>query len=414
MLKGSLKPLSICLLFFLLIFPLKAQAQLVMGQYEDEAPLGTWNTFGLLTGCSLSMGGAHYAHALDLTTALTNPSQLSRLPGFTAVLNGSLNRSTLFKYSLVNTGPISTNGNSSIILYSLDFGGISINFNGWGLALNTSILENYDRPSVFFEYKERGSVEYRLDYEQTGLLRNINLSLSKNLGPQILIGLGLNFVTGEIKKTLKEDYYQSTILITDDKSHKLQGFYLNGGLTYQISDDLQAAAVFRTPYNRTSDSESLFQYEAVPTGTDIKIESQESSSFRQPLILGTGLHYRFSDRFRAAVDITFFNWAQYKATLFGEKRPREFKNVLTLGTGIEFMSRSRIFGLEFDVPLWLGFSIDPQPMKDPHSSYFYGTLGTGLVLDHFYLHAGASLGTEKGSGDHLKRGRVILTVGYRK
>lgn len=411
--KSSFKFLSAFLIGTLMLFPAISRSQLVIGQYEDEAPLRTWNTFGLLTGGTLSMGGAHYAYASDISTALTNPSQLSRMPGFTVLTNGSLNSASLFKYSIINTGPTHTYENPSLVLYSLDFGGISVNINGWGLALSTSILENYDRPPAYSEYTESGSVFYRLDFEQTGLLRNINLAVSKNLGNRIFIGLGFNFVTGNINKALREDYYGSTIIMTDEKSHKLQGFYLNGGLTLKISEAFQAAAVFRTPYEKTSTSESLLRYEAAITDTDIQIESQDDSSFMQPLIIGAGINYQFSEKFRAAADTTFFNWSQYKVTLFGEEQEREFKDIICFGTGIEYMSATRIFGLSFDMPLWLGFYYDPQPMKNPASRYFSVTFGTGLELDRFYLHAGASLGYENGSGDHLRGRRIALTIGYR-
>ena len=71
MLKLSLRFLSVFLIGTLMLLPAKSRAQLVRGQYEDEAPLRTWNTFGLFTGGTLGMGGAHYAFASDLSTAMT-------------------------------------------------------------------------------------------------------------------------------------------------------------------------------------------------------------------------------------------------------------------------------------------------------------------------------------------------------
>jgi len=410
--KTSLKFSLFLFMTLSLILPVKTQAQLFIGQYEDEAPFRTWNTFGLLTGSSLSTGGAYYAQAFDLSAALTNPSQLSRLPRFTAVVNGSLSQASFFRYSIINTGPAFTNENSSLVLYSLDFGGVSMNLNGWGISLSTSILENYDRPGATYQYKQRGSVVYALDFEQTGLLRNVNLSISRNLGDRILVGLGLNFVRGNLNKKLEEEYYSGQIIMTDEKSYKWQKFYLNGGITIRLSPNWRAAAVFQTPYKRKSDSESLLRYQALPSGTDIKIESQEDSSFGHPLILGAGLSCQLADRWRAAADATFFNWSSYKANLFGEERPRDFKNIVNFGTGIEYKSPVQIFGLEFMVPLWLGFHYDPQPMENPSSAYYYATFGTGLVLDQFFLHAGAALGYENGSGDRLRGRRVVLTLGY--
>jgi len=414
MFKKWFKFLAVFIIFLHILIPLKVRAQLIIGQYKDEAPLRTWNIFGLATGGSLSMGGAHYAHAFDLSSSLTNPSQLSRLPKFTAVLNGSLTIASLFKYSLVNTGPVRTNGNSLLTLYSLDFGGISLNLNGWGVSINTSILENYDRPPASYQYKERDSVVYQLDFEQTGLLRNTNLSLSKNLGNQILFGLGINLVSGEINKALNENFNQSIIIITDKKSHKLKGFYLNGGLTFFVSEDFQVAAVFRTPYKKNSDSHSILRYEAAPVETDIKITSRDASSFWQPFILGAGINYRFSEKIRVVADATFYNWSKYKANFFGEEKTRNFKNIIHFGTGIEYLNTTKLFGLEFETPIWMGLCYDPQPMKNINSTYYHVTFGTGLIFQNFFLHGGASLGFENGSGDGLRGRRVALTLGYKR
>jgi len=408
--RTPLKISYVLLICFFLLNPIKAQAQLVMGQYEDEAPFRTWNVFGLLTGASLSMGAAHYAHSFDLSAALTNPSQLSQLPQYTAVINGSLSRAAFFKYSIVNTGPVHKENNSSLMLPSLDFGGLSMRLKDWNFALSTSILENYARPSISFEGYTNN---YPVEFEQNGLLRNINFALSRNLGKHVSIGLAINYVTGNISKKIEEEYFGGAVIISDNKSHNLQGFYFNGGVTVRITSRLQAAAVFRTPYEKISDSESFLRYKSMITETDIIISSREASTFKQPWILGAGINYNFSEKFRAAVDTTFFNWASYKVTLFGEARPRDFKNILTIGGGFEYMCRPQVSGPLLNIPIWLGFHYDPQPMKNPDSHYFYITFGTGLVLDDFFINAGAALGFENGSESPLDGQRIEITIGYR-
>ncbi len=56
----SLLPALLFILILLILFPAApAHAQLVLGQYQDEAPLRTWNIFGPLTASQTAMGGSH-------------------------------------------------------------------------------------------------------------------------------------------------------------------------------------------------------------------------------------------------------------------------------------------------------------------------------------------------------------------
>ena len=39
------------------LLPGLSEAQMAMGQYEQEAPLRSWNSFGFTTAAGLAMGG---------------------------------------------------------------------------------------------------------------------------------------------------------------------------------------------------------------------------------------------------------------------------------------------------------------------------------------------------------------------
>src|SRR4030042_4458826 len=82
----------------LLTLPIASPAQLVIGQYEDEAPLRTWNSFGLATAASIGRGETMLAAADDCSAALAQPALLDTLPRLTLSLNGSYSRSTLFRF----------------------------------------------------------------------------------------------------------------------------------------------------------------------------------------------------------------------------------------------------------------------------------------------------------------------------
>jgi hypothetical protein len=77
------------LLLGVLALPTVSSAQLVLGQYEDEAPLRSWNTFGLTVASSLGRGETQLALAEDCSAALGNPALLASLPKFSVGFNGS-------------------------------------------------------------------------------------------------------------------------------------------------------------------------------------------------------------------------------------------------------------------------------------------------------------------------------------
>ncbi len=77
--KKRLLSLSITLLLLWLFLLSPAWSQLVLGQYEDEAPLRSWNQYGFLGATSLAVGGTRFAFATDCSTSLANPSLLPLL-----------------------------------------------------------------------------------------------------------------------------------------------------------------------------------------------------------------------------------------------------------------------------------------------------------------------------------------------
>ena len=80
-----------------LLTSLPASAQLVVGQYEDEAPLRTWNTFGIPSAPSVGLGGTQFARAFDSSVALVNPALLMSLPRYSVTLTGAWTWASMFK-----------------------------------------------------------------------------------------------------------------------------------------------------------------------------------------------------------------------------------------------------------------------------------------------------------------------------
>lgn len=395
-----------------LIFPPLVRPQLTLGQYHEEAPLRTWNTLGFTTASGLALGNTQLAFVLDSSAGMANPALIVRLPQFSLTLSSSFTAASLFKYSLVNTGVLTTSKNPTLGLYALDFFGAAINIKGWALAVNVALSEYYDRPKVEATYAPGGRLYYSLNFSQDGFLRTVNLSLAKKLHRRVSIGLGLNFITGEAQKNVQERWVTSEITITDDKSHDFTGFFVNGGLTVDLTDRFTAGIMFQTPYEKKAESKSLLRYASPQGNTDIRIQTAASNTYSQPWVAGLGFEYRWNETLRLAADVLFFNWSDYKIFYYKEDIVRDFKDVFRVGAGIEYLSQTRLFGQDIGIPLRAGFSYDPQPVRDPDTYYFYFSFGTGLRWKALYLDIGAYLGKEHGSGDDLNARRVALTLGF--
>ncbi len=285
---------------------------MVLGQYEDEAPFRTWNTFGITTGASLGMGETQFTLGSDCAVSLTNPALLTRLPRITFAVNSSFNIAQLYRYSIVNTGPLYSRENLSLSLFAFDFAGASIRLKNWTIALSIGLIESYARPHAGYDYSPAGVVQYLLSVDQEGNLRNINFSVARKLFGGLSAGIGLNYAYGLLQKDISEQWITSSITITDSKSHKFKGFYINGGLVWELADKIDVAAVFRTPYVKKSDSESLLRYLSPGGDTDIITEASSRDEYKQPFVAGLGVSYKFSPKFKAASDFTFYNWSKYR------------------------------------------------------------------------------------------------------
>lgn len=400
------------ILSFFIFLSRHSWPQLILGQYEDEAPVGTWNTLGITNASSISLGNTRFAFATDCSASLSNPALLSNLPKITFSLISSFNSASFFKYSLVNTGIIYTDKNIFLNSYAIDFAGVSVRVKNWAFSLSQALAEIYDRPSTEQNYYYRGSLYYTLNFNQEGELKVVNFSISRKISNRISFGIGLNYIYGNLRKKIQEKWIDTNITITDDKSFEFQGYYLNGGLWVGLSDKFSIAAIFRTPYSKKAESQSLHRYQSPSGNTDIKIEASSQNTYKQPLVIGLGMSYQFSPKLRVASDFSFFNWSKYKVIYFEEELDRNFKDIVKIGAGIEYLSALKIFNQEVEIPFRAGMIYDPQPMREPSSSYLLFSFGAGIHWEKFLLDIGAFVGKERGSGDSLSAQKVILSLSF--
>lgn len=409
------KKFAVLAIFFFLSLIFSARSswcQLILGQYEDEAPVGTWNILGVTNATSIGLGDTRFAFATDCSASLSNPALILNLEKITFSLHSSFHSTTLFKYSIVNTGVVTTDKNLTLKTYSIDHGGVSVRLKNWAFTLIHALTEIYDRPSIEQNAYYRGSLYYTLNFDQEGHLKTLHFSAARKITEHISVGLGINYVYGHLKKNLEERWLNPDITITDEKSHEFKGYYLNGGIWVGLSKKWAVAAIFRTPFTKKAESQSQYRYQSPQGETDIKIEASAQNKYKQPLVLGIGLSCRFSPRIRMAADLSYFNWSQYKVTYYEEEMERNFKNVIKVGVGIEYLSDLKIFNQRVQLPFRAGLIYDPQPMKVPDSSYISFSFGTGIHWEKFMLDIGAFISKESGSGDSLAARKVCLSLSY--
>lgn len=398
----------------LIAVALSSPAQLVMGQYEDEAPLRTWNTFGLATAASTGRGETNLIQTDDSSAALANPALLAGLPGFTVSLSGSYSRSSLFRYSIVNTGVLVSKKNLGVGLFALDFAGVSYRFREWTFALTAALTEAYDRPQAYAESISQGVPDYAILFEQSGFLRTVNLAVARGVGSRFQVGIGVNFVRGELERRVVDESFNDDITISHQVNQTFSGVFFNFGLLAHIRDHLDLAFALRTPYEKKARSRSELRYLAPQGGTDILIDAESDDLYRQPWAAGVGARYEVSPRFRLFGSLTYFRWSGYKVEYFGEEETRDFGSTFKTAVGGEWSFGARIFNNDIILPLRLGLGYDRQPMRTPRSAYVIFSAGTGVHWRAITFDIGSQIGRESGSGRNLDAKRVCVSLGFKK
>lgn len=387
-------------------------AQLVLGQYEDEAPLRTWNVLGPAGAVSSGLGETRFALVTDLVSAFANPALLARLPRFTVTLAGSLSADELYRFSVVNTGVLETTANVRADSSALDFGGASLRWRGWTFGLSAGLTADYGRPRVFYDYAPHGAVLYSLSTRQAGFRRTFQAAAGRELGSRLALGVGFNLSDGRIERLVDERNSSGGYSILDDKTQDFRGFFLTAGLLWEPVAGLRLGAAVRTPQTLNADNRSLLRYEAPTAGTLIEISAEAEDAYDEPWMAGAGLTWAIGSRILAAADAAYFAWSKYRASYFDEPLRRDFRDIVRFGAGVQVHLTASLFGRPAIFPLRAGFAYDPQPMNAPRSAYRLLTLGAGLGLDNFRIDAGLLVGSERGSGRDLTVRRVALTASY--
>ncbi len=387
-------------------------AQLVLGQYENEAPFRTWNSYPFSCASALGRGETALTLAADASAGLSNPALLVRLPRLSVTVSGFFLNATALRYAYINTGVLSTAAPVGRSLAGLDLAAVAYRFGGWAVSAAAADFEFYHRPAVHAEASYGGQIYYSNDFDQTGALRGYAFSLARRIGGRLSIGLTMIAFQGEIQRSSIENSTASGYTITDTIARKFSGFAFQGGIAWEPWTGFTLALTVRGPWTKKADGSSILRYQAPSGPTNITIADSAMDSLGQPWIVGLGLSVQPLAGLTLASDAVFYGWSRYAPEYFGEIQERGFRDILRIGAGAEYRTRIRLFGRDVDFPNRIGVLYDPQPMAAPHSSYVYLTFGTGFHWPAFHADMGASLGGESGSGNHLVGRRIALTLSF--
>ena len=376
-----------------------------IGQYEDEAPLGSWNLWGPYSSRSLGMGQVIFALPYDSSAGLHNPAALPFVHNSHIALNLFRNSASLYKYSLVNTGVFGTRAPATAAFYTIGYVGGAYRKGGWAFALNYGELENYLRPSV--EYSN--GVSFHCRYQ--GSLDYLNLAVARRLTERIALGIAINRVWGERFQEVEYSFYSERVMnrSIERMNQTLSGHFVIAGLFFKVNDKLNMAVAWRSSYTRRAKSSFYREFSnrfiIIPSWAE-----SDTDEYRIPSVIGIGVGYRVNSRLTLGMDGTFFGWKKYEVIYFGEPTQRPFTSRVKVNLGAEYLLPLRMGQRRLTFPLRIGYYYDPQPPVSPETNYHNLTLGCGVKLWRLNIDAAFTYGFENGSGHHLRRSMVNIST----
>lgn len=403
--------LSAFLIIGFLLSPALIFAQLSPGQYSEESSLGSWNNFGADAAASIGAGLRQIVLSGGGQSLLSNPAFLASLPRPAIDLSFSFQQSQVYQYWMVNTGVLSTDGNLGCQALGLSFAGLSGKIKDWSIALAVSQTENYSRPKIEYSYTSDGILYEQMMLSQTGRQTVCALGLARALTPRLSLGLSLAFINGHLKRTFEDNYPAEGIKITDVREQKISGVYLIFGAGYQLNKKLAVGFSLTPPYSRNFRGTSLAGFYS--SENQIEIQGAGHDRVRMPLVAGVGLLYQANRSVGFSLEAIYFDWKNYSFKYFGEPLERNFKSIFRLSFGFDYKSTFKFLGKKWEAPYYAGLILDPQPMTDVRSNYYYITFGSGMGNADFLLTFSTAIGLEKGSGHHLTNQKVCLSLQLR-
>ena len=393
---------------FALVITLSAAniyGQTNIGQYEEEAPLGSWNLWGPYSSRSLGMGQVIFALPYDSSAGLHNPAALPFVQNSHIVLNLVRNSASLYKYSLVNTGVIGTRAPATAAYSAMGYVGGAYRKGGWAFALNYGELENYLRPTVQYSEVVRFNCRYQ------GSLDYLSLAVARRLTERIALGMAINRVWGERFQEVEYSFYSERVMnrSIERMNQTLSGNFIIAGLFFKVNDKLNLAAAWRSSYTRRAKStfyrEFSNRFIIIPSWAE-----SDTDEYKIPSVIGFGAGYQVNSRLTLGMDLAYLGWKKYEVIYFGEPTQRPFDSRVKVNLGAEYLLPLRIGQWRLTFPLRLGYYYDPQPPVSPETNYHNITFGCGLQLWRLNIDVAFTYGLENSSGHNLNRSMVNVST----
>jgi hypothetical protein len=374
---------------------------------------------------SLGMGGAFTSVANDLSALYWNPAGIAQLEG----LNLHLDVTYLYgdEDFFVESG-FSTGSNQDYSFsrtYPNDF---AISYGGKYRTTSIAAAFGRQRMSLFgsnYEQQQRSvgmsdgpdptvsaSFSTLFNHTFSGGDDEYTVAFSMDYDDRFLVGLSVNFLTGEQIEERTQNSEESGILFPDQNysltadrrettTEKLSGQYLKIGVIARDNHG-SIGAYLRPAYKRKSAFETRIESTEILNGTTFHTISEDSSSSEVeiPFEVALGGSIQLRNRFLFATSFTFANYKDtFQVPLQG------FRNVLPYPTLRNRAIQSSLhqlrvggeYALRADRSIRVrgGFILDNQPYtnsslgSDPvDDARFNGiSFGAGYVVGHFRLDA---------------------------
>jgi len=268
-------------------------------------------------------------------------------------------------------------------------------------AISDNFVSMYDdrslqHPMIDDNHDGEGSHDLRFSISGEGQIA-IGLAVSFQLIPELAFGITFNFwenwpgKNGWEQTTWEKGPVRITETIVESNEvfifHKynFQGFNINLGLLWDITNHFTLGAVVKTPFSadlahtRRFQSISPTQYQS-PSRT-------QSEKLDMPMSYGIGVAYRFSDQWTISADIYSTKWQDFILTdsngdrfSFINGKKEELSNVKPthhFRLGLEYLMFNK--NLKYIIPIRGGIFYDPMPADGYPDNYYGLSLGTGFA-----------------------------------
>ena len=320
-----------------------------------------------------AMGGGGLALTQEISGSLVNPALLGGLK--LAAVTISFRPEALYVSDAVEKN----------VLTSLRLHNFALNLpvgKGLGLALDLRQQSDFN----FKMYQETSILDkaYTKSVAGSGGTSLVSLSLARNFGSSLYLGVRLGYVFGKTTKSWKGIFddtdYRSTWTTREIEN---TGTQLGGGIAFQLDRRFSVGAIFTAAHDIEQKEEwsSSFSHTVI-----------ETSTLEYPLTIGLGLAFRPNAKLTAEFDVTATKWSDLK--IDGQPAP-DFTDVLRVSAGCEFVPHLEQSASYISrIPLRLGYNLEPWHLKPANGKKIYAhflTMGIGLPFGRLGGRLDASL-----------------------